>query len=212
MSVQTAPSVELRGGHIAEAEVGEWARRVVEETPDAIVTIDATGEIVQLNRAAEELLGYARDELLGETFGELLVPQGRRADFWSCLLSTVSGEGPGERVSKIRAMRRGGDELPANLVTVRTSDSPVLVTIFMRRSGLGAHDPREGLPSSPKPSEREREVLALAAEGHSGPQIAERLVISPATVKSHFENIYEKLGVANRGAAVAKALRLGLIS
>jgi PAS domain S-box-containing protein len=60
-------------------------------------------------------------------------------------------------------------------------------------------------------SERELEVLQLAAEGHSGPQIAERLFVSPTTVKTHFEHIYDKLGVGDRAAAVAHALRTGLI-
>jgi DNA-binding CsgD family transcriptional regulator len=60
-------------------------------------------------------------------------------------------------------------------------------------------------------SERELQILRLAADGAAGPKIAERLTISPATVKSHFENIYEKLGVPDRTAAVARALRLGLI-
>jgi PAS domain S-box-containing protein len=61
------------------------------------------------------------------------------------------------------------------------------------------------------PSQRELEVLRLAAEGNTGPQIAERLFVSPATVKTHFENLYEKLGVSDRAAAVAYALRNGLI-
>jgi ATP/maltotriose-dependent transcriptional regulator MalT len=61
-------------------------------------------------------------------------------------------------------------------------------------------------------SKRELEVLALAAEGNSGPQIAGRLSLSPATVKTHFENIYEKLGVSDRAAAVARGLRAGLIT
>ena len=61
-------------------------------------------------------------------------------------------------------------------------------------------------------SEREIEVLRLAAEGLSGPGIAEELVLSPATVKTHFEHIYEKLGVGDRAAAVAQALRTGLIA
>jgi PAS domain S-box-containing protein len=61
-------------------------------------------------------------------------------------------------------------------------------------------------------SDRELEVLRLAAEGNSGPDIAERLVVSPSTIKTHFENIYEKLGVGDRAAAVAHALRIGLIS
>jgi two-component system, NarL family, nitrate/nitrite response regulator NarL len=60
-------------------------------------------------------------------------------------------------------------------------------------------------------SPRELDVLRLAAEGNTAPEIAERLVISPATVKTHFENIYEKLGVTDKAAAVAYALRVGLI-
>ena len=60
-------------------------------------------------------------------------------------------------------------------------------------------------------SGRELEVLRLATEGNSGRQIAEQLIVSPATVKTHFENIYEKLGVGDRAAAVAYALRVGLI-
>ncbi|MDQ1446901.1 MAG: two-component system, cell cycle sensor histidine kinase and response regulator CckA [Acidimicrobiaceae bacterium] len=64
----------------------------------------------------------------------------------------------------------------------------------------------------PRPlSDRELEVLRLAADGNTGPEIAELLVVSPATVKTHFEHIYEKLGVSDRPAAVAHALRIGLI-
>jgi PAS domain S-box-containing protein len=58
---------------------------------------------------------------------------------------------------------------------------------------------------------REIEVLQLAADGHTGREVADRLVVSPSTVKTHFNHIYEKLGVASRPAAVATALRLGLI-
>jgi two-component system, NarL family, nitrate/nitrite response regulator NarL len=60
-------------------------------------------------------------------------------------------------------------------------------------------------------SARELEVLSLAAGGNTGPRIAELLHLSPATVKTHFENIYAKLGVSDRAAAVARALRTGLI-
>ena len=58
---------------------------------------------------------------------------------------------------------------------------------------------------------RELEVLQLAADGLSGRRIAERLFVSPSTIKTHFNHIYEKLGVSDRPAAVATALRLGLI-
>ncbi|MEY2532842.1 MAG: two-component system, cell cycle sensor histidine kinase and response regulator CckA [bacterium] len=60
-------------------------------------------------------------------------------------------------------------------------------------------------------SDREIEVLRLAADGHTGPAIAERLVVAPSTIKTHFNNIYAKLGVNDRAAAVAVALRSGLI-
>jgi DNA-binding CsgD family transcriptional regulator len=59
---------------------------------------------------------------------------------------------------------------------------------------------------------RELEVLELSANGYNGPQIAARLVLSTATVKTHFEHIYRKLDVTDRAAAVAKAMRLGLFS
>jgi two-component system, NarL family, nitrate/nitrite response regulator NarL len=59
-------------------------------------------------------------------------------------------------------------------------------------------------------SNREREILTLTAEGHSAPDIAEQLYLSPATVKTHLQRIYQKLGVSDRAAAVAEAMRRGL--
>jgi DNA-binding CsgD family transcriptional regulator len=58
---------------------------------------------------------------------------------------------------------------------------------------------------------REVEVLSSAARGLSVCGIAEALTISPATVKTHLEHIYRKLGVRDRTAAVANALRAGFI-
>jgi PAS domain S-box-containing protein len=58
---------------------------------------------------------------------------------------------------------------------------------------------------------REIEVLGLAADGLSGPELARQLVLSPTTINTHFKNIYEKLHVGNRAGAVAKAMRLGAI-
>jgi DNA-binding NarL/FixJ family response regulator len=58
---------------------------------------------------------------------------------------------------------------------------------------------------------RQVEVLQLAAQGRSGREIAERLFISATTVKSHFESIYDRLGVSDRASAVAEAMRYGLI-
>lgn len=58
---------------------------------------------------------------------------------------------------------------------------------------------------------REREVLALIASGASAPQIGKRLHLSTGTVKTHLMHLYEKLGVSDRAAAVAEAMRNGLI-
>jgi NarL family two-component system response regulator LiaR len=58
---------------------------------------------------------------------------------------------------------------------------------------------------------REIEVLQLLAFGHTNKDIAEQLFISPDTVKTHLEHIFDKLGTSDRTAAVAEALRRRLI-
>ncbi len=58
---------------------------------------------------------------------------------------------------------------------------------------------------------REREVLALMVQGSSNNEIAEKLVVSSSTVKSHVSNVLSKLGVASRTEAVALAVRYRLI-
>lgn len=68
------------------------------------------------------------------------------------------------------------------------------------------HD--EGSPAWPHPgpdlTPREREILGLIAEGLSNRQIAARLVISPKTVKNHIWNLYQRIGVHERGQAVSR--------
>ncbi len=71
---------------------------------------------------------------------------------------------------------------------------------------------RRGELKPPALTPRELEVLQLAAQGCGGREIAARLFLSPATVRTHFGRIYEKYGVSDRAAAVAKALRDGLIA
>jgi len=63
----------------------------------------------------------------------------------------------------------------------------------------------------PRLSPREFEVLRLVAEGLTTPQIADRLVLGTATVKTHLQSVYEKLGVSDRASAVAAAMREGVL-
>jgi len=83
--------------------------------------------------------------------------------------------------------------------------------------GDGAPVPAVGVPSttSQLPAEplsaREVEVLRLIADGLSNQQIAERLVVSLGTVKTHVNNIYGKFGVGSRTQAIARARELNLL-
>ena len=61
-------------------------------------------------------------------------------------------------------------------------------------------------------SQREQEVLGLMVDGLSNEEIAERLVISPATARHHVSACIQKLGATNRAQASALAVRLGLVS
>jgi two-component system response regulator DesR len=87
------------------------------------------------------------------------------------------------------------------------------IAAAVRRVGVGmtvfrAHE----APQGPPLSDREREVLQEVASGATNREIAERLFLSPHTVKEHTSSLYRKLGVRNRAEAVQKAQRLGLLS
>lgn len=75
---------------------------------------------------------------------------------------------------------------------------------------------REGVSARPGPgpglSPREREVLQLTAAGNSAEEVANQLYLSRATVKTHLQRVYQKLGVSDRAAAVAEAMRRGMLN
>jgi DNA-binding NarL/FixJ family response regulator len=81
--------------------------------------------------------------------------------------------------------------------------SPSVATRLVNRVRTPGEDPL---------SRRELEVLELVAAGNTNRQAAARLFITEATVKSHLLNIYGKLGVGDRAAAVAEAFKRGLLS
>ncbi|MEE6136913.1 response regulator transcription factor [Mycobacterium sp. 050128] len=78
--------------------------------------------------------------------------------------------------------------------------------------GLAAQIRQRAEPSAPVLSAREREVLNRIARGQSIPAIAGELFVAPSTVKTHVQRLYEKLGVSDRAAAVAEAMRQGLLN
>jgi two-component system nitrate/nitrite response regulator NarL len=98
-------------------------------------------------------------------------------------------------VEAIAAVARG-----ATLV-----DEGLHAGVFAQLRSRAVDDARPAL------SKREREVLGLVADGLSAPAIARRLVLAVPTVKTHLAHLYDKLGVSDRAAAVAEAMRRGLL-
>ncbi len=78
-------------------------------------------------------------------------------------------------------------------------------------TGLAGEIRMRRILDRPVLSDRENETLKLVAEGLSAPEIGKRLHLSTGTVKTHLEHLYEKLGVSERAAAVAEAMRRGLL-
>ena len=107
---------------------------------------------------------------------------------------------PDELFAAIRVVA-SGESLLAPSVTTR------LIREFVTRPTTGR--PRAGLLTDL--TEREREVLLLVAEGLSNAEIAGRLVVSPATAKTHVSRILTKLGLRDRAQLVVLAYESGLV-
>lgn len=78
-------------------------------------------------------------------------------------------------------------------------------------SGLASEIRLRGTSDAPALTDRESQILRLIAAGKSLPSIAKELFLGVTTVKTHTQHLYEKLGVSDRAAAVAEAMRRGLI-
>jgi two-component system nitrate/nitrite response regulator NarL len=79
------------------------------------------------------------------------------------------------------------------------------------QNGIAGEIRLRAVDERPFLSDREREILKLVAEGLGAPQIGRELCLATPTVKTHLHHVYEKLGVAERAAAVAEAMRRGLL-
>jgi NarL family two-component system response regulator LiaR len=126
------------------------------------------------------------------SFGEKeLVEEALQAGAISYLLKTVSADGLAEAIRAAYAGRS----------TLAPEAFQALVEARSREATLG-----EDL------TPREREVLALLAEGLTNPEIAERLNVSRSTAKAHVSHILSKLEVSNRAEAVALAIKHKLVT
>ncbi|MFM9589496.1 response regulator [Streptomyces scabiei] len=199
--LRAAPGFEVAG----EAEDGEEAVRLAAKTRPDVILMDIRMPRLNGVEATERILREACDPaprvLILTTFDlDEYVYGALRAGASGFLLKD---SGP-ERLLAAVAAVAGGDALFAPSVTRR------LVEAF-------AHQPRPEPAPQPSPhlhtlTSREVEVLRLIARGLSNLEIADRLSISEATVKTHLNRTMTKLNLNSRAQAVVVAYETGLVT
>lgn len=108
---------------------------------------------------------------------------------------------PGDRTRRLIFFRGPGSDFSERDRLLLSLLRPMLSEAY--RGLHRARRPAQNL------TQRQLELLQLVASGHTNNEIASRMFVSPFTVRKHLENIYERLGVANRAAAVAIAFSQG---
>jgi DNA-binding NarL/FixJ family response regulator len=162
-------------------------------------------------RDAEEALRLAREAKPEVALVDLFLGRHSGAEICDELHSAsrdtkillISGAG---RISPAAARAAGA----SGFVSKDWGAPDVLRAIRMVGLGMDVFEP-EPEPVRVALSEREREVVSLIAAGSTNREIAERLFLSPHTVKEYTSGVYRKLGVRNRAEAVKRAQSLGLI-
>jgi PAS domain S-box-containing protein len=168
--------------------------------PDAMALFDDQGRIVHGNRATALLLTVPQDALAGLRIDRFAPPEerGRALSAWESWKRRGQSAGLAPLVSA-----DGKRKLVA--LTVKTNYHVGRHLVVARRrdtTGLGLRAENGLTP-------RQREVLGLVAAGFTGPEIATRLFLSPATVRTHVKNAMEALRASTRAEAVAKAFAAG---
>jgi len=179
---------------VAEAGSGKEAVHLCEQLQPDVVLMDLVMPVMDgaaATRAIRERCPQIQIIALTSFKEKELVQGALEAGAIGYLLKNVSAN---ELAAAIRAAHAGRP-------TLAPEAAQVLIQATREPLALG-HDL----------TEREREVLALMVEGLSNRGIAERLVVSTATVKFHVSNVLSKLGVTSRTEAVALALQEHLVT
>jgi DNA-binding CsgD family transcriptional regulator len=190
---------------------------------EGVLVQDAGDNVVYANRAASELLGVDREELRGSSElpepCECLTDSGETIDdeAWPGPAALRTGrpqrprvigiKRPDGGVRWVRALARPiGRSVLTSLqdVTALRRAEEDAAALASRLGGNGS--------SSSVLSPREHQVVELLAAGLTGEEVAERLGISPATVRVHIRNATGKLGASTRTQAVAIAVARGEVA
>jgi DNA-binding NarL/FixJ family response regulator len=117
---------------------------------------------------------------------------------------------PAELVAAIRTVARGDAVVSPRITRRLLEEYAHTLPDLAAEGGTGGDDVEEN-PALASLTEREREVLLAVADGLSNAEIAERLYVSEATVKSHIGRLLAKLGLRDRVQAVVFAFQTGLV-
>jgi DNA-binding NarL/FixJ family response regulator len=190
---------------VDDHDVVQWGfRLLLERQPwvERCLAAHDAEEALQLAAEAKPQVALV-DLFLGPHSGAEICDDLRAASPRTKIL-LISGAG---RISPAAARAAGA----SGFVSKDWGAPDVLRAIRMVGLGMDVFEPDPGPAKTPL-SEREREVVSLIATGSTNREIAEKLFLSPHTVKEYTSGLYRKLGVRNRAEAVKRAQSLGLIS
>lgn len=211
---------------VADGDSGPQAatrlRTALERSRHPMLIADDQRRWVTGNAAACELLGIERDEIPWRTMDDFTAPNERKRleEQWGAFLSSGGAEGWYQLYVPDRGpvpveFSATANVLPARHLSVfippDEASTSAQATSALDREVTWAPVAVEGRGRL-QLSEREREIMTLVASGLQSGDIAERLFLSPETVKSHVHNALGKLGAHTRAHAVAIALVTGQIT